>query len=40
VLRERLGAKGRETVRRKFLLSRMLEDWLDQIASFQAAETA
>jgi trehalose synthase len=40
VLRERMGAKGRETVRRKFLLSRMLEDWLDQIASFQAAETA
>jgi trehalose synthase len=40
VLRKRMGTKGRETVRRKFLLSRLLEDWLDQIASFQTAETA
>ena len=31
-LRERMGANGRESVRRQFLLSRLVEDWLDLIA--------
>jgi trehalose synthase len=35
-LRRRMGASGRESVRRKFLLSRLLEDWLDLIASLRA----
>ena len=36
-MRERMGTNGRESVRRSFLLSRYLEDWLDLIASFRAA---
>jgi trehalose synthase len=36
-MRDRMGANGRESVRRNFLLSRYLEDWLDLIASFSAA---
>lgn len=36
-LRERLGAAGRETVRRKFLLSRSLEQYLDLLNSFEIA---
>jgi trehalose synthase len=35
-LRERMGAEGRESVRRQFLLSRLVEDWLDLIASLRA----
>ncbi|MGQ9920162.1 MAG: glycosyltransferase [Desulfobacca sp.] len=35
-LRRRLGDAGRETVRRKFLLSRNLEQYLDLFASFEA----
>jgi trehalose synthase len=35
-MRERMGANGRESVRRNFLLSRYLEDWMDLIASFRA----
>ena len=36
-LREQMGANGRESVRRQFLLSRLVEDWLDLIASLRAA---
>ena len=32
-LRERLGSRAKETVRKKFLMSRLLEDWLDLLAS-------
>jgi trehalose synthase len=35
-LRERLGHKARESVRRRFLMSRLMEDWLDLISSFEA----
>ena len=36
VLRERLGCNARETVRRRFLMTRLMEDWLDLIGSFEA----
>jgi trehalose synthase len=36
-LRRRMGASGRETVRRKFLLSRLAEDWIDLITSLRAS---
>ncbi len=35
-LRERLGSKARESVRRRFLMPRLMEDWLDLISSFEA----
>ena len=35
-LRERLGRKARESVRRRFLMTRLMEDWLDLIGSFEA----
>jgi trehalose synthase len=35
-LRERLGRNARETVRSRFLMTRMMEDWLDLIGSFEA----
>ena len=38
-LRQRMGANGRESVRRQFLLSRLAEDWLDLIGSLRAAST-
>jgi trehalose synthase len=34
-LRERIGAQARETVREKFLMSRLLEDWLDLLAGYR-----
>jgi trehalose synthase len=34
-LRKRIGAQARETVREKFLMSRLLEDWLDLLAGYQ-----
>ena len=34
-LRERLGARARETVRENFLMSRLLEEWLDVLALYQ-----
>ncbi len=34
-LRTRLGTRARETVRQKFLLSRLMEDWLDLIGGFE-----
>jgi trehalose synthase len=33
-LRERLGSRAKETVRKNFLMSRLLEDWLDLLASY------
>ncbi|MEJ2433002.1 MAG: glycosyltransferase [Pseudolabrys sp.] len=35
-LRERLGSKARETVRQRFLMTRLMEDWLDLVGSFEA----
>jgi len=32
-LRERLGGNARESVRRKYLMSRLAEDWIDVIGS-------
>jgi trehalose synthase len=34
-LRRRLGAAARETVRARFLMTRLMEDWLDLIGSFE-----
>ncbi|MEZ5832542.1 MAG: glycosyltransferase [Dongiaceae bacterium] len=34
-LRNQLGAKARETVRSRFLLTRLMEDWIDLIAAFE-----
>jgi trehalose synthase len=36
-LAERLGARARETVRENFLMTRLLEDWLDLLASRSAS---
>lgn len=35
-LRHRLGEQARETVRQRFLMTRLMEDWIDLIASFEA----
>lgn len=35
-LRRRLGEAARESVRARFLMSRLMEDWLDLIGSFEA----
>jgi trehalose synthase len=35
-LRERLGAAAKETVRKNFLMTRLAEEWLDLIGSFEA----
>jgi trehalose synthase len=32
-LRERLGARAKETVRENFLMSRLMEDWIDLLGS-------
>jgi trehalose synthase len=37
VLRQRLGAQARESVRRRFLMTRLMEDWLDLIGSFEVS---
>ena len=34
-LRERLGARAKESVRRRFLMPRLLEDWFGLITSFE-----
>jgi trehalose synthase len=34
-LRQRLGARARETVRENFLMSRLLEDWLDLLTGYR-----
>jgi trehalose synthase len=35
-LRKRLGERARQTVRQRFLMTRLLENWLDFVASFEA----
>jgi trehalose synthase len=35
-LRERLGRKARDSVRSRFLMPRLMEEWLDLIGSFEA----
>jgi len=35
-LRERVGRNATETVRRRFLMTRLMEDWLDLLGSFEA----
>ena len=35
-LRERLGRKAHESVRKRFLMPRLMEDWLDLVGSFEA----
>src|SRR5882757_6539514 len=34
-LRERIGARAKESVRQKFLMSRLLEDWLDLLIRYE-----
>lgn len=36
-LRRQLGERARESVRDKFLMTRLLEDWIDLIGSFEAS---
>jgi trehalose synthase len=38
-LRVSLGARARETVRERFLMTRLMEEWLDLIGSFEASFT-
>jgi trehalose synthase len=33
-LRERLGMRAKETVRQNFLMSRLVEDWIDLLSNF------
>jgi len=35
-LRERMGRKARESVRNRFLMTRLMEEWLDLVGSFEA----
>jgi len=35
-MRERMGHHARESVRKRFLMTRLMEDWLDLIGSFEA----
>jgi trehalose synthase len=35
-LRDRVGRNATETVKRRFLMTRLMEDWLDLLGSFQA----
>jgi trehalose synthase len=35
-LRERMGSNARSSVRNRFLMTRLMEDWLDLIGSFEA----
>jgi trehalose synthase len=39
-LRERLGSRAKETVRERFLMSRLLEDWVDLLATFEGGPRA
>lgn len=36
-LARRVGTAGRETVRERFLMTRLMEDWLDLLGSFEAS---
>ena len=33
-LRQRIGERARETVRENFLMSRLVEDWIDVLSTF------
>jgi trehalose synthase len=33
-LRQRIGRRARETVRENFLMSRLVEDWIDVLSTF------
>ncbi len=35
-LRKTLGANARETVRQRFLMTRLMEEWLDLLGAFEA----
>jgi trehalose synthase len=39
-LRERLGSRAKETVRERFLMSRLLEDWIDVLAIYDGKARA
>jgi trehalose synthase len=39
-LRERIGARAKESVRESFLMSRLLEDWLDVLAVMTQRQAA
>ena len=39
-LREQLGSRARETVRQKYLMSRLVEDWLDLLSMFDQRATS
>jgi trehalose synthase len=34
-LRAQVGSRAKESVRQKFLMSRLLEDWLDLLAKYE-----
>jgi len=34
-LRQRIGKRAREIVRENFLMSRLVEDWIDVLSAFQ-----
>jgi trehalose synthase len=39
-LRERLGSRAKESVRQKFLMSRLVEDWIDVLAAYTRRDRA
>jgi trehalose synthase len=39
-LRERLGARAKESVRKNYLMSRLLEDWIDLLAEREQTDSA
>jgi trehalose synthase len=39
-LRERLGSRAKETVRERFLMSRLLEDWIELLATYEGRARA
>jgi trehalose synthase len=39
-LRERLGSRAKETVRERFLMSRLLEDWIDLLSTYEGIARA
>jgi trehalose synthase len=34
-LREQVGSRAKESVRQNFLMSRLLEDWLDLLSKYE-----
>jgi trehalose synthase len=34
-LREQIGSRAKESVRQNFLMSRLLEDWLDLLCKYE-----